>query len=276
MASLKDRIADILIENEHEAITLANYCDSMADKYLDKINSFGDFIMSKSKGSLEDRLEYVLSKDDFLDLNIMLNELRDINENKYNMIVALVDKATSVKDYINVFALLYAHLYLYPLIADIGSFSNDSASRGYKAFTRKNKALKLDYMGYIGGDDRDIRKVVEDTIGRLLLITYSSLTNDLAVSKRNEMYITKSVKLYKNNIRNNIYTSSNYTFNQGILKAMQDTEYSKYKYCAILDSRTSEICKGMNNNVYKIEDAEVGVNFPPMHHHCRSYAIPIK
>jgi uncharacterized protein with gpF-like domain len=37
-----------------------------------------------------------------------------------------------------------------------------------------------------------------------------------------------------------------------------------------LDSRTSEICRELNGKRFKLSEAEVGVNYPPMHPNCRS------
>lgn len=44
----------------------------------------------------------------------------------------------------------------------------------------------------------------------------------------------------------------------------------KYKYDAFLDNRTSKICRDLDNKVFWVDDAEVGVNYPPMHPNCRS------
>lgn len=44
----------------------------------------------------------------------------------------------------------------------------------------------------------------------------------------------------------------------------------KYKYDAFLDTRTSKICRELNDKTFWVDDAEVGVNFVPMHPNCRS------
>lgn len=44
----------------------------------------------------------------------------------------------------------------------------------------------------------------------------------------------------------------------------------KYKYDAFLDSRTSKICRELDGKTFWVDDAEVGVNYPPMHPNCRS------
>lgn len=48
----------------------------------------------------------------------------------------------------------------------------------------------------------------------------------------------------------------------------------KYEYLATLDSRTSTICRGMDNKVFTLAEKEVGVTFPPLHANCRSTTVP--
>ena len=47
-------------------------------------------------------------------------------------------------------------------------------------------------------------------------------------------------------------------------------ENVKYRYDAFLDSRTSSICRDLDNQIFDLDEAEVGVNYPPMHPNCRS------
>lgn len=44
----------------------------------------------------------------------------------------------------------------------------------------------------------------------------------------------------------------------------------RYKYDAFLDNRTSKICRELNGKTFLVDDAEIGVNYPPMHPNCRS------
>jgi hypothetical protein len=43
-----------------------------------------------------------------------------------------------------------------------------------------------------------------------------------------------------------------------------------YMWCSVIDSRTSEICRERNGNVYRRGDGPV----PPAHNHCRSHTVP--
>jgi len=67
-----------------------------------------------------------------------------------------------------------------------------------------------------------------------------------------------------------IRTETNYFQNQAELQSYWDDGIEKYEYEAILDSRTSKICRHLNGRIYYVKDAMAGVNYPPMHGNCRS------
>ena len=63
-----------------------------------------------------------------------------------------------------------------------------------------------------------------------------------------------------------VRTETNYAMNQGHLKGYADSGVvEKYEFLAAIDSRTSKLCKNQNGKVYKLSDAVLGVNFPPLH-----------
>lgn len=70
-------------------------------------------------------------------------------------------------------------------------------------------------------------------------------------------------------------TESNYFSNQAEAEASQNTGLDRYEFYAILDGRTSVICRQHDGNVYKYSEMVVGVNYPPLHPNCRSSAMPL-
>lgn len=56
-------------------------------------------------------------------------------------------------------------------------------------------------------------------------------------------------------------------------QAKEELGYTHYIYDAFLDSRTSEICRDLDKEHIPIDEAEIGVNFPPMHPNCRSTCV---
>jgi SPP1 gp7 family putative phage head morphogenesis protein len=72
-----------------------------------------------------------------------------------------------------------------------------------------------------------------------------------------------------------VRTELNYALNQATKKGYEDSEVEEYEYLAEIDSRTSPQCRELNGKVFKLEDVKVGINYPPMHPHCRSTTIPV-
>lgn len=71
-------------------------------------------------------------------------------------------------------------------------------------------------------------------------------------------------------------TELNYIYNQGTKESYKATGVTKrYRFIATLDERTSDICSSLDNMEFDVKEAEVGVNYPPMHPHCRSTTISI-
>lgn len=72
-----------------------------------------------------------------------------------------------------------------------------------------------------------------------------------------------------------IRTEANYMANQAKLKSWLAHGVDKYAIVAVLDFKTSEICQHEDGKVYKVKDAVVSINYPPLHVFCRSVARAI-
>lgn len=73
-----------------------------------------------------------------------------------------------------------------------------------------------------------------------------------------------------------IRTEANYMANQAKLKAWQDNGVKEYLLVAVLDLRTSEICKSKDHKIYLVSEAKVNGasgTYPPFHPWCRTIAI---
>ncbi|MEK5089054.1 minor capsid protein [Paenibacillus sp. FSL M8-0228] len=71
-----------------------------------------------------------------------------------------------------------------------------------------------------------------------------------------------------------IQTESAYFAGQSRMDAYKELGVEQYKFTATLDKRTSSICRHMDGEVFAVSEAEVGVNYPPLHAYCRSTTIP--
>lgn len=72
-----------------------------------------------------------------------------------------------------------------------------------------------------------------------------------------------------------IRTESAYYHGQVTLKEYDELGVTKYKFTAKLDHRTSATCRKHDDKVYLVSEAKVGLNYPPMHPHCRSTTVPV-
>lgn len=66
-----------------------------------------------------------------------------------------------------------------------------------------------------------------------------------------------------------IRTEGTFAANEAMMSAFEDSDYGEYEFVSVEDSKVCSICGGLENQPFKIEDRMPGLNFPPMHPHCR-------
>ena len=108
----------------------------------------------------------------------------------------------------------------------------------------------------------------------------SSVKDELLVSlmtgrsvRDTSQAIAERFEVGQNKARRLVRTESAFFHNQMELLSYEDAEITKYKFVAVLDKRTSEICQEHDNKVYDTDKAKPGVNYPPLHPWCRSTTI---
>lgn len=78
------------------------------------------------------------------------------------------------------------------------------------------------------------------------------------------------------NARRLVATESAFVMNSANKQAFMDAGIERYQITAVLDSKTSPTCKGLDGEWFYFSDAKVGVNYPPFHAFCRTTVIPIE
>lgn len=106
------------------------------------------------------------------------------------------------------------------------------------------------------------------------LFTVESMTgmSEFEMAKSIASEFDRSIGVARRLIR----TEANYMANQAKLKAWQDSGIKYYMLVAVLDLRTSEICRGKDHKVYLVSEAVVSGadgNYPPFHPWCRTIAV---
>ena len=65
-----------------------------------------------------------------------------------------------------------------------------------------------------------------------------------------------------------IYTEGTYVMAEASMKPLEE-DFDQYRLSTMQDDRVCEICEGVSQQVFEIEDREPGANFPPLHPWCR-------
>ena len=125
------------------------------------------------------------------------------------------------------------------------------------------------YSGRIWGNTERLARELKGILGGGVASGASSEKIGRQIRERFEVSRYNALRLAR--------TETNYFHNQAELQSYIDDGITEYKYSAHLDHRTSKICRKLDESgdIFKSEDAEVGLNYPPMHPHCRSTTTPV-
>ncbi len=159
----------------------------------------------------------------------------------------------------------------YRTIFDIQQFQGYGVS-----FTRLSPFLLESLLEFPWSGKNYSEKIwghVRDFSGKLENV----LTAGIIQGKSNQKMASELAKAadaeYKNAIRL-IRTETNFIANAGTSEAYTEYGVKKYKFLATLDFKTSEICRSLDGMTFLLSEKKVGVNYPPMHPHCRSTTVP--
>lgn len=86
--------------------------------------------------------------------------------------------------------------------------------------------------------------------------------------------LTRRMEVSASNARRLVRTEAAYIHEQSELDAYEECGITEYQFLATLDRRTSIRCRELDGKVFSIKDAEVGINYPPIHPNCRSTTVP--
>lgn len=75
------------------------------------------------------------------------------------------------------------------------------------------------------------------------------------------------------NAKRLIRTEANYFHNTTKVAGWKQRGIKEFQIVAVLDNRTSQICRRADGKVYPVSEAQVGKTLPPLHVYCRSVAV---
>ncbi|KEO81045.1 minor capsid protein [Tumebacillus flagellatus] len=72
-----------------------------------------------------------------------------------------------------------------------------------------------------------------------------------------------------------VTTETTYAYNRARLVSYRENNVDYVQFSAIMDSRTSEVCRSRHGLVMAMDDPRLGQNTPPLHGRCRSVLMPL-
>lgn len=208
-------------------------------------------------------------------------QLQDKRIRNANILRQISKPKVSVQNYLDILTAYLVNEYTLEIETD----TIDTLEQELKQYEEEFVLIYNDHQGKVSkadkslafivatqSDDRNIYDKFEDNVGRLYRMVrangYLSLVNPEAINTLPA--ITNS---FRNNINTNIETFSSAVVNQAHLNALQRAKIGVYTFRAVMDNRTTEVCKSLNGKSFKVSQAQVGINFPPLHFKCRSSVV---
>lgn len=117
----------------------------------------------------------------------------------------------------------------------------------------------------------------EDTLRAGCLYIATTLSKEFKrakVLKQPNVNVARPFNGLKRRTKRLIDTESAWIEGQGARKAGKDAGAKSYIYLATMDSLVCDVCASLNGRIFDYKDAEVGVNYRPMHPYCRCECVP--
>lgn len=88
--------------------------------------------------------------------------------------------------------------------------------------------------------------------------------------------IRKEFNVARSRAETLVRTDATAIINRATIKRYKREGLKYYRILVVLDNRTTQICRriAQEDKLYKLEEAQVGVNMPPFHYNCRSTIMP--
>lgn len=88
--------------------------------------------------------------------------------------------------------------------------------------------------------------------------------------------LRKAMDMSAYQARRLIRTENSHVASEANLLGYQENDTTRFQFRAVLDYKTSEICRSMDGKVFLVSEGKPGVNMPPLHPFCRSKTVPYR
>jgi SPP1 gp7 family putative phage head morphogenesis protein len=112
-------------------------------------------------------------------------------------------------------------------------------------------------------------KLINELHSELTQMTITGKSPDQVIQT-----ISSKMKTSKNNAGRLVMTESAFFASASQKDAFNELDVEQYEILATLDSRTSEICRDLDGEIFPMADYQPGVTAPPFHVWCRTTTVP--
>lgn len=126
-------------------------------------------------------------------------------------------------------------------------------------------------------DGKDFSGRIWDNKTQLMNTLQTEMTRSFMIGEGVAPLINRIQKRFNvsfSNARRLVETETAYVQEKAMLDTYDALDVEQYQILAVLDLKTSDICRHLDKKVFDREDAKPGITMPPFHCYCRSTTIP--
>lgn len=146
--------------------------------------------------------------------------------------------------------------------------------------SRANQILRenwtgMNYSKRVWRNTEHVAELISQAMEEMAMTGSVSVRTQLDLWKRLKGNIRDSMEKGEMAMQRLFMTEWSHVNNQAEKAAMIDCGMEKYRFDAVLDKKTSSICRDLDGEIFPLKDAKTGKNYPPMHPWCRSLAVAV-
>ena len=158
------------------------------------------------------------------------------------------------------------------------AYETQSMQGAYDTFSEVPKASVEKAISRSWAEDgKDFSERIWDNKTKLLNTLQSEITRTLIAAEGTTLLAGRIANRFNvsfSSARRLAETETAYVQETARMDTWKKLHVAKYELIATLDSRTSQICREMDGNVFDRADAKPGVTMPPFHCYCRTTTAP--
>lgn len=126
-------------------------------------------------------------------------------------------------------------------------------------------------------DGKDFSQRIWENKAQLMNTLQTEMTRSFMIGEGVVPLINRIQKRFNvsfSNARRLVETETAYVQEKAMLDTYDALDVEQYQILAVLDLKTSDICRHLDKKVFDRKDAKPGITMPPFHCYCRSTTIP--